>query len=94
MLLEQLTQLFDASLACTQVGLLVPLSQLPEMVISTLVFVGIGLIFFTIAFGIIVKMTPFSVRKELEEDHNTAIAIVIGSVIIGIALIVSAAVHG
>ena len=94
MLLEQVSQLFDAPLACTQVGLLIPMSQLPEMVISTLVFVGIGLIFFTIAFGIIVKMTPFSIRKELEEDHNTALAIVIGSVIIGIALIVSAAVHG
>jgi uncharacterized membrane protein YjfL (UPF0719 family) len=94
MLLEQVSKLFDAPLICTQVGLLVPMSQLPEMVISTLVFVGIGLIFFTIAFGIIVKMTPFSIRKELEEDHNTALAIVIGSVIIGIALIVSAAVHG
>ncbi len=94
MLLEPVSKLFDAPLIFTKVGLLIPLSQLPEMVISTLVFVGIGLIFFTIAFGIIVKMTPFSVRKELEEDHNTAMAIVIGSVIIGIALIVSAAVHG
>ena len=52
------------------------------------------LIFFGIAFVIIVKVSPFSIRKEIEDDQNTALAILIGSVIIGIALIVAAAVHG
>jgi putative membrane protein len=94
MLLEPVSKLFDAPPAGAKIGLLIPMSQLPEMIVSTLVFVGIGLVFFALAFLIIVKMTPFSVRKELEDDHNTAIAIVIGSVIIGIALIVSAAIHG
>jgi len=41
-----------------------------------------------------VKITPFSTRKEIEEDQNTALAILIGSVIIGIAMIVASAVHG
>jgi uncharacterized membrane protein YjfL (UPF0719 family) len=63
-------------------------------VVSTVVFVVIGLVFFGIAFWIITKVAPFSVRKEIEEDQNTALGIVIGSVIIGIALIVSAALHG
>jgi putative membrane protein len=62
--------------------------------ISTVIFVVIGLIFFGIAFWIITKIAPFSVRKEIEDDQNTALGIVIGSVIIGIALIVSAALHG
>ena len=35
-----------------------------------------------------------SIRKEIEDDQNTSLAIIIGSVIIGIALIVAAAVHG
>ncbi len=60
----------------------------------SLIFVLIGLVFFAIAFKIIEKATPFSIRKEIEEDQNTALAIVMGSVIIGIALIVSAAIHG
>jgi putative membrane protein len=94
MLLEQLTTLFDAPLAFTRTALFVPMSQLADYILSTLIFVGIGLVFFALAFFIIVKTTPFSIRKELEEDHNTALAIVIGSVIIGIALIVSAAIHG
>lgn len=63
-------------------------------VVSTVVFVLIGLVFFGIAFWIITKVAPFSVRKEIEEDQNTALGIVIGSVIIGVALIVSAALHG
>jgi uncharacterized membrane protein YjfL (UPF0719 family) len=92
MLLEPVAKLFAVPLSTT--GTFVPMSQLTDYVISTLVFVAIGLLFFGIAFVIIIKASPFSVRKELEEDQNVALAILIGSVIIGIALIVSAAIHG
>lgn len=76
------------------IGSLIPMNQLPELLISTLAFSILGILLFTLTFWIIVKASPFSVRKEIEEDQNTALAIVIASVIIGIALIVSAAVHG
>lgn len=59
-----------------------------------LVAVGIGLAFFSLAFWVITKVAPFSVRKEIEDDQNTALAIVIGSVILGIAVIIAAAIHG
>jgi uncharacterized membrane protein YjfL (UPF0719 family) len=75
-------------------GLLVPREQLPDFLLSTLVFSIAGLLLFALAFWIIGKVTPFSVRKEIEEDHNVALAIVIASVILGVALIVSAAVQG
>jgi uncharacterized membrane protein YjfL (UPF0719 family) len=42
---------------------------------------------------VITKVSPFSVRKEIEDDQNIALAIVIGSVILGSALIIAAAVH-
>ncbi|MCR9166143.1 MAG: DUF350 domain-containing protein [Nannocystaceae bacterium] len=54
--------------------------------------IGIGL--FGLAFFIIVKVAPFSIRKEIEEDQNTSLGIIIGAVIIGIALIISSAVQG
>jgi putative membrane protein len=63
-------------------------------VLSSLVFTAIGLAFFALAFWVICKLVPFSVRKEIEEDQNTSLAILIGSVIIGIAIIIAAAVHG
>jgi uncharacterized membrane protein YjfL (UPF0719 family) len=53
-----------------------------------------GLVLFAFAFWIITLISPVSIKKELEDDKNSAVAIVIGSVIIGIALIVSAAIHG
>ena len=78
----------------TYFGLVVPMESLLPVVVTTLVFVVIGLIIFALAFLIIAKATPFSVRKELEEDQNIALAIVIGSVILGSALIIAAAVAG
>jgi putative membrane protein len=75
-------------------ALLVPLDQLGNLVVTTLVFALMGILLFALAFFIIVKISPFSTRKEIEEDQNTALAILVGSVIIGIALIVASAVHG
>ena len=75
-------------------GLVVPLEGLLSTLITTLVFVLLGLIIFTLAFFVIAMATPFSVRKELEEDQNIALAIVIASVILGSALIIAAAIHG
>ncbi len=65
-----------------------------KTLVSALAFSALGIMLFAVAFLIIVKVTPFSLRKEIEEDQNTALAIIIASVIIGIALIVSSAIHG
>ena len=78
----------------TTVGLIVPLEALLRTVVTTLVFVIIGLIVFALAFVVIAKATPFSVRKEIEEDQNVALAIVIAAVILGSALIIAAAING
>jgi putative membrane protein len=70
------------------------MEQLGRTLVVTLAYVGLGLVLFAFAFWIITKISPVSIKKELEDDQNTALAIVIASVIIGIALIVSAAIHG
>jgi putative membrane protein len=62
--------------------------------VAALAFAVVGVIFFAIAFLVMIKATPFSVRKEIEDDQNTALAIVMASVIIGIAIIVGMAVQG
>jgi len=76
------------------VGLVVSLEALLPVLVTTLVFVLLGLVIFALAFLVIAKVTPFSVRKEIEEDQNVALAIVIASVILGSALIIAAAIHG
>ena len=75
-------------------GLVVKLDELLPVLVTTLIFVLIGLVVFAIAFFIVVLVAPFSVKKEIEEDHNTALAIIIGAMIIGIGLIISAAIQG
>lgn len=60
----------------------------------TLAYTLFGLIVFGLAFWIITKLVPFSMRKEIEDDQNTALAIVIGAVILGLAIIVASTIHG
>ena len=63
-----------------------------DTVLSVLGISAVGVLIFAIAFGIMVKMSPFSVTKEIEEDQNTSLAILYGSVFIGLAIIISAAI--
>ncbi len=60
------------------------------VIIETMLYTAIGLMVFALAIWIMNKVVPFSLRKEIEEDQNTSLGIIIGSVIIGIALIISA----
>ncbi len=73
-------------------ALVVKIDQLLEVLVATLIFVSIGLIFFAVAYFILSRI--FNIHKEIEEDHNTALGIVIGSIMIGIAIIIAAAIHG
>jgi putative membrane protein len=75
-------------------GMIVELDKLLPVLLTTVIFVAIGLVVFAVAFFIVVLVAPFSVKKEIEEDQNTALAIIIGSLIIGVALIISAAIQG
>ncbi len=70
------------------------ISPLLESLLNVAVYTLAGLLLFALAFFVMGKATPFSIRKEIEEDQNVALAIVIGSVIIGIALIIVASIVG
>jgi uncharacterized membrane protein YjfL (UPF0719 family) len=75
-------------------ALIVKLEDLLPVAATTIIFVAIGLVVFLIAFLLVVLLSPFSVKKEIEEDQNTALAIIIGALIIGIALIIASAIQG
>ena len=94
MLTEMFVSPAALALAARVVGLVVPMENLTPVIITTVIFTILGLLFFALAFFVITKATPFSVRKEIEEDHNTALAIVIGAIILGIAMIIAAAIQG
>jgi len=75
-------------------GMIVKLDEIWNVIETTVIFVAIGLIVFAIAFLIVVLVAPFSVKKEIEEDQNTSLAIIIGALIIGVAMIIAAAIQG
>ena len=73
-------------------GFVVKMDQLLETLVTTLIFVAIGVIIFAVTYGILGLIYP--IKKEIEEDQNTALGIVIGSIMIGIAIIIAAAIQG
>jgi putative membrane protein len=70
------------------------LADLDEAVISSAAFAAIGIVVFVLAFWLMTKIAPFSVRKEIEEDQNVALAVIMAGVLIGISLIIAAAIGG
>lgn len=68
---------------------LVPIAN----VISALVFTFLGIFIFVIAFVIMDKVTPYHLWKEIVQEHNTALAILVGAMSIGICIIIASAIH-
>jgi uncharacterized membrane protein YjfL (UPF0719 family) len=63
-------------------------------ILSVVIFGALGVVLFALAIKIIAKTVPFSLEKEIAEDQNTALGLVMGALIIGLAIIVAAAIHG
>lgn len=70
------------------------LDSLIRGALASLVFSVIGLVVFAGGWFVIRKLFPFDVMKEIEVDQNTALGIVIGSFILGLAFIVGMSIHG
>jgi putative membrane protein len=62
-------------------------------VVNAIVYSAIGIIVFAGAFLVIDKVTPYNLWKEIVQEHNTALAILIGTMSIGICIIIASAVH-
>ena len=69
------------------------LSNLVSNVAAAVICALIGILLFVLGFMIFDRITPGSLWKELLEDQNTAIGVLMGCVAIAIAIIIAAAVH-
>lgn len=86
--------MLNLSSSAHALGLVVKFEELAPVLVTTAIFTAFGLLVFGVAYVIILKATPFSIRKEIEEDQNVALAVVIGAIIIGISIIIAAAIQG
>ena len=64
----------------------------PLTMLASVIYAFIGLAIFALALFIMDKVTPFSIQKEIEEDQNVALAILMGSIFIALAIIIQAAI--
>ena len=63
-------------------------------IINSVLFSFLGITILLIGYFIIEKLTPEKTWKEIVENKNIALAISFGAFIIGISMIISAAIHG
>lgn len=62
--------------------------------LAAIIFSLVGVAVLAICFKLMSKLSPFSIKKEIEEDQNVALAIIMGAVIIGMSIIIAAAILG
>jgi uncharacterized membrane protein YjfL (UPF0719 family) len=61
--------------------------------VAALVYAAIGLVIFGVAFVVVDRLTPYHLWKEIVDEKNAALAIVVGAMAIGIAIIISSAIR-
>lgn len=62
-------------------------------VLNAVVYAVLGILIFVVAFMLLDKLTPYHLWKEVVHEHNIALAILVGSLSLGLCLIIAAAVH-
>jgi uncharacterized membrane protein YjfL (UPF0719 family) len=67
---------------------------LMKPIVNSILFSLLGIAILLIGYLIVEKLTPENTWKEIVSNNNTALAIVFGAFIIGISMIISAAIHG
>lgn len=62
--------------------------------LASIIFSLLGIVILLIVYFIIEKLTPENTWDQISKNNNMALAIVFAAFIIGISMIISAAIHG
>jgi putative membrane protein len=68
--------------------------HLAVQVVSTIVFSLIGVVFFGAGVWIFLRVAKIPFHKEIGDNHNVALAVLLGSLMLAIAIIIASVVHG
>ncbi len=60
---------------------------------NSLLYSFLGVAIFWITFIVIDKITPYDLWGEIVREKNTALALVVGAMCLGIAIIIASAIH-
>ena len=65
----------------------------PAVVLGSILYALVGVVVFWVSFVVVDKLTPYNLWKEIVEERNVALALVVGALAIAIGIIVAAAIH-
>ena len=63
-------------------------------IVDSVIYSVIGGLILYAAFRAFERLMPFSIIKEIEEDQNVGLGIVLGAIILGMSIIISSAIRG
>jgi len=61
--------------------------------VNAIVYAAIGIVIFAGAFLVLDRVTPYNLWKEIVQEHNVALAILLGAMSLGLCVIIAAAIH-
>jgi uncharacterized membrane protein YjfL (UPF0719 family) len=70
------------------------ITQHAKPIVDSVFYSVLGTAILLALFYVIEKVLPFSMTKEIAEDQNTALGIILAAFVIGLAMIISAAIRG
>ncbi len=65
----------------------------PTVILNSVLYAILGIAIFVVGFIVVDKLTPYDLWKQLIEEKNVALAIVVGCATLGTCLIIAAAIH-
>lgn len=68
------------------------MDDLLNHLVAAAVYALLGIVLFVLAFFLVDRLTPGTLWKEIIEEHNTALAVIVGAMSIGLSIIIAAAI--
>jgi uncharacterized membrane protein YjfL (UPF0719 family) len=60
---------------------------------NSILYALLGIVIFVAGFIVVDKLTPYDLWKELIDNKNVALAIVVAAIALGISIVIAAAIH-
>ena len=65
-----------------------------RVLIISIIYAALGMVLLWIGYKIFDLVTPSDMQKKIFEEGNVAVAITVGAFILGLAVVIGAAIHG
>ena len=65
----------------------------PAAFLGSMLYALIGVVIFWLCFILVDKITPYDLWREIVENQNKALAMVVAAMCLGFSIIVAAAIH-